>query len=89
MFYNNEHVLPYWSEEVIKLIHYLGTARYPRPFPSLSHVVHRQTFTCPSWSQIAEIERQSYFVGSTRVCIVSASLAVCSSVTPLSRGLQT
>lgn len=24
MFYNNEGIIPYWSDEIVKLIHYLG-----------------------------------------------------------------
>jgi len=29
MFHDNEDVLPYWTDEIVKVIHYLGTVRYP------------------------------------------------------------
>lgn len=38
MFYNNERVVPYWSEELIKLIYYLGVVRIRSSVFSIMHL---------------------------------------------------
>ena len=79
MFHNNAGVIPYWTEQCLKLIHYLGTVRRsPFPLHPLTHFIHRTTSTCPSWSRTAPTTPQTSCANSMplyRTCMSrSASL---------------
>lgn len=54
MFYNNEKIIPYWTERMVKVIRYLGTVRLNRFVKNVLTNDVRTMFSCPLSNRTAE-----------------------------------